>query len=115
MGTIAHAVTAVCGESEQTNASIEDHAVRWESGKLLTAEQTVRLACMSGVDRDQEVQLIAANLRRHAAIAAKEAYLEAVESEVDQRNGRLEDVNEDIDTLLILLGVPIASPAEIPM
>jgi hypothetical protein len=45
---------------------MEDHAVVWGSGKLLTAEQTVRLARMSGEDRDQRVQVIAANLRKDA-------------------------------------------------
>ena len=33
---------------------------------MLSAEQTVRLARMSGVDRDQRVQVIAANLRKDA-------------------------------------------------
>jgi hypothetical protein len=38
----------------------------WESGKLLTAEQTARLARMNGEDRDRKVQLIAERLRKHA-------------------------------------------------
>lgn len=71
---------------------------------------------------------------------AKEAHLEAMEAEVDQRNGRLAEINEDIDSLLAStlstddyidlntlrvavrhppfnatgLDVPIASPDEIP-
>lgn len=40
--------------------------MRWESGKLLTAEQTAQLARMSGKDRDRKVQLIAERLRKHA-------------------------------------------------
>lgn len=39
----------------------------WESGKLLTAEQTARLARLNGEDRDKKVQLIAERLRKHAA------------------------------------------------
>lgn len=38
----------------------------WESGKLLTAEQTARLARMNGEERDRQVQLIAERLRKHA-------------------------------------------------
>ena len=38
----------------------------WDSGKLLTAEQTARLARMNGEDRDRRVQLIAERLRKHA-------------------------------------------------
>lgn len=38
----------------------------WESGKLLTAEQTARLARMKGEERDRKVQLIAERLRKHA-------------------------------------------------
>lgn len=38
----------------------------WESGKLLTAEQTARLARMNSKERDRKVQLIARRLRKQA-------------------------------------------------
>jgi hypothetical protein len=38
----------------------------WESGKLLTAAQTARLARMNSKERDRKVQLIARRLRKQA-------------------------------------------------